>query len=202
MPFKKPSAAAAVAEGVTESGASKVKLRTKAVTYLKNIYLDYKEVAIDTVKAADARPFRALTYGLIGAGALVLYKTNPSQHDYESQLVELGNELIMCGKAHSARSEYYLSELNKLANMRLIEYQSFLFFSLIRLRYYSEGDCNYESRCQQLNNPNKLNVFNWFNKILQAISRTIDIGYCGHWYFLDKHFHDYDIDEKEWVDKK
>jgi hypothetical protein len=180
----------------------KIKLRTKMFNYLKNIYIDYKDVSVHTVKSMNERPFRALGYGLLTTAALVFYKKNPTRLDYENRRVELANELIMCGRVHSARSEYYLNEISKLDNLGLIEYRSFIFFSLILVRKTNEFDCNYENRCAPLTNPNKFNIFNSVNLFLKAISRVADIGFCDEWWNLNRNFVDYDVDEREWVDKK
>lgn len=196
-PFKKTPAA--LENGDAANQPPKIKLRTKAYNYLKNIYIDYKYVAVETVKGADERPFKALGYGICLASMLVFYKKNPTQHDYENKRIELVNDLIMCGTTHSARSENYLNEINRLENLNLIEYRSFLIFSLILIKKFNDYDCNYENRCPQLNNPNKFNIFNSFNLFLRAFARIIDIGFCGEWYFLNKNFKDYDIDEKEWI---
>lgn len=194
-PFKKTA-------DPNEPVVPKIKLRTKALTYLKNIYTDYKEVALDTARSADEKPFKALGYGILLTAALVFYKKNPTRRDYESTLIELGNEIIMCGQVHSARSEYYLDEVKKLINMGLIEYRSFVFFSLIMIRKFNESDCNYESHCAPLLNPNKLNVFNVPNLGLRSVSRIVDIGFLGQWRYLSKYFRDFDVDEREWIGKK
>lgn len=192
-PFKKGDAA---------NAEPRIKLRTKAYNYLRNIYIDYKEVALDTARSANERPFKALGYGVLMTAALVFYKKNPTRRDYENKLVELGNEMIMCGAVQSARASHYLGEVNKLANMGLIEYRSFLFFSLVLIRKFSEHDCTYESRCAQLLNPNKFNVFNAPNLMLRALSRIVDVGFCGEWHYLNKNTADYDVNEREWIEKK
>jgi hypothetical protein len=194
------AAAAKAAEAAAKP--VKEKFRTRSVKYLKNIYMDYLEVGKDSYKKMGQRPFKSLAYGLGMTSVLVLYKTTPTQLDYENKRIELMNELIMCGATHSSRAEYYLCEINKLENLELIEYKWFVFFSLIMVKKFSEADCNYEKACAQLNNPNKFNIFNSLNLFLRYISRIIDIGVGGRWLYLNKYFVDFDVDEREWFFKK
>lgn len=204
-PFKSkptgPEAEKAASEAAAAAAAKppKVKLSTRASNYVKGVMRDYKEVGKDTLKTMNDKPFKSLGYGLFISSMLIFYKKNPTKMDYDAKRLEMHNELIMCGPTHSNRSEYYLNEISKLDNLGLIEYRSFLFFSLILVRKFTEADCNYDKLCAQLNNPNKFNIFNSFNIFLRFISRIIDIGYCDQWHFLNKYLKDYDVLEKEWV---
>ena len=129
---------------------------------------------------------------------VAFYKNTPTMTDYETARQCYANEMIMCGKTYSKRSEYYLNELKKLENGGFLEYKNFVLFSLIVVRRFNEADSVYEKQCDQLNNPNKYNIFNLVNQFLKFSSRIIDFGFCNEWYFLNKRLKDYDLNEEEW----
>ncbi|CAF0708948.1 unnamed protein product [Brachionus calyciflorus] len=180
---------------------NKETLRRRAFNYLKQIYTDYVEVGKETYKSTKEHPFKALGYGIFMTSMVIFYKTSPTKTDYEDKRKECLNELIMCGSTYNKRSEFYLNELNKMENSGLLDYKSCVFFSLIMARKFSEYDDTYEKQCTQLHSPSKYNIFNSVNNILKFISRIVDIGFCGNWYFLNKNFVEYDIDEDEWKPK-
>lgn len=176
-------------------------IRRKMLNYLKQIYTDYVDVGKEAYKSIKEHPFKALGYGIFTSSMVIFYKTSPTRIDYDSKRRELLNELIMCGSTYCKRSEFYLNEVNKLDNSGLLEYKSCVFFSLILARKFSEFDDTYEKQCNQLHYPSRYNIFNLPNNILKFISRIVDIGFCGQWFFLNKYFVDFDIDEEEWNSK-
>jgi hypothetical protein len=176
----------------------KVPMKTKIVNYFKQIYWDYKEVGKDTIKSIDKNPFKSLGYGIALSTALIAYKTNPNDQDYTDTCRNYLLDLIMCGDTFNKKSEYYLREITKLENLDLIEYKYCVLFSLILTRDYSEAESVYEKQCTALNKPSKYNIFNYINQSLRFLSRIVDIGAFNSWYFLEKNFIDYDVDENEW----
>jgi hypothetical protein len=176
----------------------KESLKTKAVTYVKNVVKDYGDVGKESIKYVSDNPFKSLGYGLITTSLVIFYKNTPTMTDYENARKCYSNEMIMCGSTYSKRSEYYLNELKKLENGGFLEYKSFVIFSMILVKRFNETESVYEGQCDQLNNPNKYNVFNLFNQSLKFLSRIIDFGFCNEWYFLNKRLKDYDVNEEEW----
>ena len=182
------------AEPAKPSAASRVK------AYVKLVITDYRDVASDTIKSAERRPFTALAYGLGLSAALVFYKKNPTRADYDDTRRLYANEMIMCGPTSRSRaSQYYLDELSKLESCDLLEYKSFLVFSLIAVNAFSHADSTYERQCGDLNHPSKYNVFNAFNLFLRYVARIVDIGFCDQWLFLDKRMRNMDVNELEWL---
>ena len=199
-PFKKKTEAVkAVAETVAENTALKETLMKRFAEYLKTIYRDYKDVGVSTVKATNENPFKALGYGLFMTTMVVWYKKNPTMNEYVDKRKELANDLLMCGSTYSKRSQFYLKELNRLESLNQLEFKSFVIFSLVLVKKFSEHDANYEKRCKQLHAPNKYNVFNMPNTALKFISRIVDIGFVNEWYYLNKNMENYDVDETEWM---
>lgn len=173
-------------------------LKTKAVTYIKNVVRDYKDVGKESIKYMSNNPFKSLGYGLITTSLIAFYKNTPTLTDYENARKSYANEIIMCGSTYSKRSEYYLNELKKLENGGFLEYKNFVIISMILVKRFNEEDSVYEKQCDQLNNPNKYNIFNLVNQFLKFSSRIIDFGFCNSWYFLNKRLKDFDVNEEEW----
>jgi hypothetical protein len=194
--------AEAAANTAAKAAEAKPTMLKRFKKYLENIYLDYKDVAVHTVKQAGEYPFKALGYGIFMSAMLVFYKKNPDLRDYRDTRKDYCNDMLMCGSTHSRRSHFYLNELNRLENLDQLEYKSFVFFSLIMVKKFSGTESTYEKNCTQLNSPNKYNIFNLPNTTLRFVSRIIDIGFCDEWYFLNKNMKDYDVSELEWQEKK
>ena len=169
--------------------------------YLKMVANDYKTVAQETATSCKTNPVRATFYGITIGSFIGLYKTVPTYRDYVDKRKEYANEMYLCGNAYSRKTEYYLQNLDKLQNTDRLEYRSFVFFGCILANEFSAIDQSYEKHCQQLRNPSKYSIFEHANKVLKFLSRVIDFGFMNKWYFLDKHFVDYDIDEREWATK-
>lgn len=171
-PFKKsptPELANATAETVQNTVINNINiqntevketLRRRAFNYLKQIYLDYKQVGTDSIKFGKEHPFKALGYGLFTTSMVVFYKTNPDKLDYDDKRKLYMDDMIMCGSTFNKKSQYYLNELNKLENTGLIEYKSFVIFSLMMQKKFSDVDGSYEKQCEQLHSPSKYNIFN------------------------------------------
>lgn len=174
----------------------KIKLRQKMLNYIKTVALDYRDVAKDTWKSMNERPFKALSYTLSMGFVYVLYKTNPNEFTYENRLIECSNDLIMCSKTiRSESSEEYLSTIRKMKNYDLLKYKSYILFSLILHENFNK-DCDlFEQQCKQLNKPNKWNIFNVPNRFKDFKDSIVDIGLLNNWYYLEKRMLDFDVND-------
>lgn len=170
--------------------------------YLKQVANDYKDVARDTAVNCKNYPVKASMYGVTIGSFVALYKTNPDMISYKEIRRLYMNDLILCCSVYNRKTEYYLNSLTRLENSNQLEIKSLVFFSLIMTKDYSSEAQIYEKRCAQLNNPSKFNIFNSVNVVLKFLSRIVDVGVCNRWYFLTKNFENYDIDEREWEEKK
>jgi hypothetical protein len=176
---------------------TKVTLLQRSKSYIKQIFLDYKEVGKDTLNDISKYPFKSLGYGLFLSSIVILYKKNPTYNDYINERRQLANDMIMCGTVFNKNSEYYLNEINKLENAAMLEYRSYVLFSLILIRKFAEPLAIYEKQCEPLNNPSKYNIYNWPNRFMFFLSKIVDIGCLGNWRFLNKNLKDYDVDFDE-----
>lgn len=169
--------------------------------YVKLVINDYKTVATETLVSCKERPIKASIYGVTIGSMVGLYHTVPTYRDFSEIRKQYANELSLVGSAYNRKTEYYLDSLNKLENIGKLEYKSYVFFSLICVKDFSKDTQNYEDQCAALNSPSKYNIFNQSNKFMRFLSRVVDIGAANRFYFLDKHFIDYDIDDREWQGK-
>ncbi len=205
--FMKQAVPAATEGPAAEASKSIVKppyLSTKLTelkAYVKLVLGDYRDVAKDTLVSCKKNPIKTTAYSTIIGSLIALYKTNPTYIDYADHRKLYANELAMIGSAYNRKTEYYLTTLNKLEQADLLEIRSFQFFSLIIEKKFAGSSQIYEKQCAQLNNPSKYNIFNLANRVLQFMSQVVDIGAANRFYFLDKNFQDYDIDEREWEKK-
>ena len=201
-PAKPAGATAENAAAEQVPTVKKQKLREKFVAYVKLVANDYRQVSIDIVKESDKKPFKALAYGLAFTFAGILYKTNPTFLDYQDDRKLYMNELIMCDSIRNRKSQWYLDQLNQLDNFDRLEYRSYVLFSLILNTGANDGVAVYERNCEQLNNPGKFNVFNYYHKFIRFLSKIVDIGYLRQWHYLEKNFIDYDVNEEDWQGDK
>ena len=170
--------------------------------YLKQVATDYVDVGKDTLKNIRKHPVKAACYGTVMGSFLVLYKKNPDYLNYIEARKQQTNEIIQCVSTYNRKTEYYLNSLTKMDNSKMLEYKSLVFFSLILERKCSVQDALYENQCLQLTDPSKYNIFNVADRLLRFISRIVDVGCLDNWYFLNQNFRDYDVDEREWQNKK
>ena len=169
--------------------------------YTKLVLGDYRDVARDTLVSCKNNPVKASAYFTTIGAFIALYKTNPTYIDYVEYRKSYANELALVGNAYNRKTEYYLNSVDKLENADLLEIRSFQFFSFILQKNFANSSQLYEKQCAQLNNPSKYNIFNMPHRLLQFLGRVVDVGVANRFYFLDKNFQDYDIDEREWENK-
>lgn len=200
--FKKEAEVVAKTETNTATEEIKPSYLKQFGLYLKQVATDYKDVARDTVMNCKKYPVKASVYGVTIGSLVALYKTNPDIISYRDKRRLYMNDLILCCSVYNRKTEYYLNSLARLENSNQLEIKSLVFFSLIMAKDFSSETQVYEKRCAQLNNPSKFNIFNSVNVVLKFLSRIVDVGVCNKWYYLAKNFENYDIDEREWEEKK
>jgi hypothetical protein len=172
----------------------KKKVMQRAKDYLRVVINDYKDVAIDTGKSMKRRPIKSFFYisGLVFT--YVLYKTNPTYHDFNSDLMEHSNDVMLCSKAiRNEKSDAYVNKLRQFYNMDLLEYKSYVLFSIVQMKKYNSECDLYEKQSRALNTPNKWNVFNYYNKTQLYFQRLMDIGILNNWIFLNSNLKDFDV---------
>lgn len=181
-----------------EPVVKKPTIRERVKTNLKQIASDYKDVGVDTWKNMKKYPIKTAFYLGTGGVVLTMYKTNPTEYNYKSRLVDSVIDMMLVGgEIRNKKSEYYMDQILKLNNLNLLEHKSFILFSIIKHNNF-HTDCDlYEKQCKQLNKPNRWNIFNYFNLWLFNFSSIVDVGVFNYWIFLNKNLKDYDVNDQE-----
>lgn len=160
-----------------------------SVKYFKNIYGEYKSVAIDTKTDMKAHPYKASAYlSAIGLG-LGLIWSNPSSDDFSNRLKENMNELMTVGEPiRNPLCDSHMQEMANYCNAGVLKRFTIGFFSLMWVDNYGEGVDLFEAQCKYL----KIGWLEWRH-------RVVDVGVLGRWWVLDDRMKDYDINPQEWA---
>ncbi|XP_033116294.1 mitochondrial import inner membrane translocase subunit Tim29-like [Anneissia japonica] len=163
----------------------------KLSEYLKALGSDYKNVAMDTVSDAKARPVKATVYIVTAAAFSYAAHLNPSLESFCQELCNASNDLLLVGdRIRNPNSDNHVQMLLKYQSKNLIQRQNFLFFSFIWYNNYGSEVSLYNAKCKHLS-------VGWFD----MPSRCLDVGFLGRWFYLQKAMQDYDVNEKEFEGK-
>lgn len=163
------------------------------IQYWKNVYRDYKSVAVDVVNDMKNNPGKS-SLKLLGLGSLGFCAyINPTENDYINELLENQLRLVMVPESiRNKRSEEYIHNVQTFQNSSVLRYQSFGIFSIVYNGEYAQALEVYKKQCDYLH-PSYLTFFK---------EKVVDIGFLNYWYFLNKAMEDYDVNPDEWVDKE
>ncbi|KAK0076426.1 hypothetical protein PV325_005391 [Microctonus aethiopoides] len=155
--------------------------------YWKNIYLDYKDVVVDTTKACKERPIRALTYFSILGISYYIHQHNPDELSFREALLQYEMKLMFVGEnVRNPVSTNHILFLDDCLNRNIIRRMNLGLLSLVWLDNYHEKCAHYKATCAYLK-PRYMN----FHK------RIIDIGFLDKWWILESKMKDYDINDNE-----
>ncbi|ODN05698.1 hypothetical protein Ocin01_01005 [Orchesella cincta] len=188
------SPAAVIVEALTKKVGDgiftppKLTLKQKFRLFWKNLYVDYKEVAVDTLKEAQAKPVKASFYLSIAGGVLYMHFTNPKEYQYISELTKYDTEVsILSPDIRNPFAEKYCHNLLKLKMKRELRYQSFELFSIVWKHDVDKTNGLFEAKCKYLKPL-------WS----EVQDRFVDIGLFGRFWMLERNMLDYDVNPYEW----
>ncbi|XP_012260310.1 mitochondrial import inner membrane translocase subunit Tim29 [Athalia rosae] len=169
------------------AGQVKERLLDRWAKYWKNLYIDYKDVALDVVQGCKERPVRAFTYFSLLGSAYYLSKHNPDESSYRVLLLESSNKLMLVGKPiRNPVSVGYIQSIEQCYNEGIIRRFSLGILSFIWLDNYEKECAHYKARCSYLK-----------PQLLGFHHRIIDIGFMDTWWVLEEKMKDFDINEEE-----
>ncbi|CAL8110630.1 unnamed protein product [Orchesella dallaii] len=190
------STAAVITEALTKKvgGAGavftepKLTLKEKFKLFWKNLYVDYKEVAVDTYKDAQAKPIKATFYLSMAGGIIYMQFTNPKQFQYVSELTKYDTEVsILSPDIRNPYAERYCHDLLKLRMKGELRFQSFELFSIVWKHDADKHMGLYEAKC------------NYLKPLWSEVkNRFVDIGIFGKFWMLERNMLDYDVNPYEW----
>lgn len=151
--------------------------------YLRNVYVDYKTVLLETAVAVQQKPHK----GLLGFGIIssmyYAYRTNPSLNDFICALnANRLRVLLLSDLIRNPTADQYLNSVMQLFNEDRIRWMNCVFFTVIYRSEFSRADSTYEARCKILQ-PR------WW----QFHERVVDVGAFNLWFKLDQAMIDYDV---------
>lgn len=155
-----------------------------------NIFTDYKAVFKDFYLQAKEKPFRFLTALATFGGLYYIYEHNPDVNSYEDTLLESSNELLQISHLiRNPASDSYVQNLLKFRNQERLRIQSLGLLSLVWVSEFGPGCDLYEKHCYYTQPRWKT-----------FPQKVIDVGFLGHWLFLEKAMKDFDVNEAELAD--
>ena len=148
-------------------------------------------VGVETLQDMKNRPFKTTIYlGLLG-GIAYLGKTNPSELDFQEQLVHNCNELLQVGDPiRNPNSDSHMQKLLQHYNAGLMRKLNLGICSIMWMDNYEKGTDLYDAQCKSLK-------VGW----MDMKDRTVDVGILGKWWWIEKAMLDYDINPNEWPEE-
>ncbi len=148
---------------------------------------DYRRSSVEMFNDMYEHKFR--TAAMISVAGTVTYfaKINPTEGDYNRAVVTYSN--IICTLPHTMRnkqSEAYVTELNRLRQLHLLDHYNLGVFSLVFQKVVPDNVMRYEIEMQRRT---------WTYSLLTLVPRFVDVGFAGHWRNFDLKMADYDLPE-------
>lgn len=157
--------------------------------FVRNVYLDYKEVFIDIKQKAQQRPWKASAYGASILFMINLFRTNENLKSYQDEVVSATNKLIaVADGSRNRKSNQYIRQVCRL-NCEGVLREIDLGFSTIIYKSNASSELGlYRATCKYLE-PTLEEFFK---------ERIVDLSILGHWLILELKMTDYDINDDEW----
>ncbi|XP_023703312.1 mitochondrial import inner membrane translocase subunit Tim29 isoform X2 [Cryptotermes secundus] len=155
--------------------------------YWKNLCIDYKEVAVETVESARQKPVKAL---LICSGlAFIAYcaHSNPDEQNFRDKFLFHTNEMILVGEPiRNPQAVSHLKFLETCYNKGVIRTLGLGIINFMWISDYDKSSGLYQAHCEYLE-----------PKFLTFHKRIVDIGFLGQWWILQRTMKDFDINPSE-----
>lgn len=157
--------------------------------YWKNLYIDYRDVAIDVVKDCKAHPILASTYGSFVALLVYLNKHNPDETSFREHLLQNSIRVMQVGEPlRNPISEQHIKWLQNCYDEGIIRRMDLGIISLIWLDNYDTACSLYKAVCPHLK-PRYVTFY----------ERIVDVGFIDKWWILENKMKDYDVNEAEFA---
>ncbi|KAG7207118.1 hypothetical protein KM043_000993 [Ampulex compressa] len=156
-------------------------------TYWKNLYIDYRDVTVDTAKHCRERPIRTTIYASVLACAYYCYEHNPDERSFREHLLRNATKLAQLGEAvRNPISAWHVKQLEQCYNEGTLRRLNLGIISLIWVDNYDESCSLYKAVCPYL----KPRYFSFHE-------RAIDVGFLDKWWILEDKMTNYDVNEAE-----
>lgn len=158
----------------------------KWAKYWKHLYIDYRDVFVNTGTHMKEHPIKTAFYGITGSAAYYFTKRNPSEADFFNQLRQFNTDMVLVHPTcHKPEAAEYLRFLEQCNNAGILRRFTFGVFSVIWLDNYSRAVSMYKANCTYL----KPQYLTWHQRI-------IDVGVLGRWRKLEQKMIDFDVNDE------
>ena len=157
--------------------------------YWKNVYIDYKDVAVDVAKDCKVHPIRTSIYTSLLGLSVYLNKHNPDECSFREHLLQNTIKVMQVGApTRNPISVNHLKWIEQCYNEGIIRQMNLGIISLIWLDNYDKACSLYKAVCPHLK-PRYITFY----------QRVVDIGFLDNWWLLERKMEDYDINETEFT---
>ncbi|XP_014483140.1 PREDICTED: uncharacterized protein C19orf52 homolog [Dinoponera quadriceps] len=155
--------------------------------YWHNLYIDYKDVAIDVAKDCRKHPIRTTIYTTFLGANLYSAIHNPDEISFRDTMIKYNLKLTLLGTPiRNPVAVEHIERLQQYYNEGIIRRLSLGILSLIWIDNYDEDCSSYKAVCPYLK-PRYITFY----------ERIIDVGFLDKWWILDNKMKDYDVNEIE-----
>nr|CAD7404638.1 unnamed protein product [Timema cristinae] len=167
------------------------KITSRGALYWKNLYLDYREVAVETYSKSKKKPKKTLAI-FTGVGILgYCASTTPDELKYRDQLLMSSNDMTLVGESiRNPHASRYLDQVEKYYDLGVVRNISLGILSVMWLDNYDSSCGIYSSQCDYLK-----------PRFTEMIDRVLDVGFLGRWWILHNIMRDFDVNPIEFINK-
>ncbi|XP_011495796.1 PREDICTED: uncharacterized protein C19orf52 homolog [Ceratosolen solmsi marchali] len=170
-------------------GAEKVKgsFLQNWLNYWKNVYYDYKEVAINISKESKEHPIKTTIYTIFAGIIYYGIKHNPDEITFREQVISSSLKLGQVGEQiRNPISACYVKWLEQCYNEGILRRLNLGIISIMWLNNYDNKCALYKTICPYLK-----------PQFVTLHQRIIDIGFLDNWWILKNSMIDYDVNDDE-----
>ncbi|XP_032683480.1 mitochondrial import inner membrane translocase subunit Tim29 [Odontomachus brunneus] len=155
--------------------------------YWHNLYIDYRDVAIDVAKDCKKHPIRATIYTTLLGCSLYSSIHNPGEISFRDNMIKYNLKLMLLGEPiRNPVAVKHIEQLQQYYNEGIIRRINLGISSLMWVDNYDEKCSLYKAVCPYLK-PRYVTFYN----------RIVDIGFLDKWWVLENKMKDYDVNEAE-----
>ncbi|KAF2880487.1 hypothetical protein ILUMI_25694 [Ignelater luminosus] len=153
------------------------------VKYWKNVFIDYKAVAVDVKEDMSNKPVKAICiFSFLGSLAYFA-KNNPDEVNFRDACLSAANQLMLVHpNLQKQEPVQYLKAIEQCHNQKKLKRLNIGIASIIWTDYYSDSCHIYQADCPHLQVQYK-----------HFKDQMLDIGFLNRWWILNHKMKNYDV---------
>lgn len=157
-----------------------------------DLYRDYKQAFVDVFNYMKEKPLRAGVYSTVLGLASYSNVYNPDFGSYKENLLTASNTHSLISDL--IRNKQSIAEVKRLMKLysedRLTRYNLGVCSVVMQQKHSTYNDV-FEKHCSSMQSR-------WVY-LAEWKERIVDVGFLGHWYWMDKIMLDFDVNEDEFT---